>query len=569
MVVTALLTWVCALALTPVVTRWAVRHGWVDRPNRDRWHSQPTARLGGIAIYAAWLIGMLATAAWAGPAGLGQQGWALIGATAIVFGLGLWDDMRTILPLPKFAGQIAAVSLLLTAGVSVDFLAPGPLNWLVTGFWLLGVTNALNLLDNMNGLSSGVSAIAGTALAIYAATLYPQPLVVLMGLSLAAACLGFMPFNARYGRPALVFMGDCGSQFLGFTLAALAVMGRWHAPGLLSLNMLLPILILAVPLFDTTLAICARRLEDRPISRGGRDHFSHRLVFLGLSDSQAVGSLWLMTAAFALLAWPLAYGSSHWLLAAIVPPLAVALYSLGVFLSTLRQAGQLVPRPHRMRAFQLGEVKPLMIVQDLLLTSAAWSAALMFQTGGHPSGEHLQGYVMTLPVLLVAVVATFAVGGVYRRSWPGVSSRDSLFLGALVLAAHGLAGVLLLLLPTSGTATGVDLLGFSTLATYLLIKADRYAVPLWREVFAWWPLRRPPLRVAIIGSGNAGLGVLQRLDAEGVTVVRIASPDDIDEVLAQDKPDLVLLADDEPVGMQHRVVEACLAQGRSWLPAPA
>jgi UDP-GlcNAc:undecaprenyl-phosphate GlcNAc-1-phosphate transferase len=568
MAVTTLLTWVCALVLTPMVARWAVRHGWVDKPNRDRWHQQPTARLGGIAIYGGWLIGVLATAAWAGADVLGQQGWALVGATAIVFGLGLWDDMKTILPLPKFLGQIAAVSILLAAGVGVDFLAPGPLNWLVTGFWLLGVTNALNLLDNMNGLSSGVSAIAGTAMALYAATLYPQPTVVLLGFALAAACLGFLPYNARYRRPALAFMGDCGSQFLGFTLAALAVMGRWQAPGLLSLDMLLPILILAVPLFDTTLAICARRLEDRPISRGGRDHFSHRLVFLGLSDSQAVASLWLMTAAFSLLAWPLAYGSSHWLLAAVVPPLAVALYSLGVFLSTLRQAGQRVPRPHRMRAFQLGEVKPLMIAQDVLLTTAAWFAALMFHTGGHPSGPHLQGFLIALPVLLAMVVGTFLVGGVYRRSWPGVSSRDSLYLGALVLAAHGLAGILLLILPWSTMEAGVDLLGFSTLATYLLIKADRYAVPLWREVFAWWPLRRPALRVAIIGSGAAGLSVLQRLDAEGVTVVRIAGPDDIEGVLAQDQPDLVLLADDETQECQRRVVEACLSSGRSWLPAP-
>lgn len=569
MVVTALLTWLCALGLTPLVTRWAVRHGWVDRPNRDRWHSQPTARLGGIAIYAGWLIGMLATAAWVGPAGFNGQAWALVGATAIVFGLGLWDDMRTILPLPKFAGQIAAVSLLLASGVSVDFLAPGPLNWLVTGFWLLGVTNALNLLDNMNGLCSGVSAIAGTAMAIYAATLYPQPTVVMMGLGLAAACLGFMPYNARYGRQALVFMGDCGSQFLGFTLAALAVMGHWQAPGLLSLNMLLPILVLAVPLFDTTLAICARVLEDRPISRGGRDHFSHRLVFLGLSDFQAVGSLWLMTAVFALLAWPLAYGSSHWLLMAVVPPLAVALYSLGVFLSTQRQTGQVVPRPHRMRAFQLGEVTPLMIAQDVLLTTAAWAAAMMFQTGGHPTAAHLQAHLMALPVLVMAVVVAFGVGGVYTRTWPGVATRDSLYLGGLILAAHGMAGILLMLVPLTGAASGIDLLGFSTLATYLLIKADRYAVPLWREVFAWWPLRRPPLRLAIVGTGSAGLSVLQRLDADGVTVVRIAGPDDIESVLGQDQPDLVLLADDEPIEQQHRVVEACLKQGRSWLPAPA
>jgi UDP-GlcNAc:undecaprenyl-phosphate GlcNAc-1-phosphate transferase len=568
MVATALLTWVCAFALTPLVARWAVRHGWVDKPNRDRWHHTPTARLGGIAIYAGWLLGILATAVWSGPGLLGMQGWALIGATAIVFGLGLWDDMRTILPLPKFLGQIAAVSLLLFAGVAVDFLPPGPLNWIVTGFWLLGVTNALNLLDNMNGLCSGVSAIAGIAMAAYAATLYPQPTVVMLGLALAAACLGFIPFNARYGRQALVFMGDCGSQFLGFTLAALAVMGRWHAPGLLRLDMLLPILILAVPLFDTTLAICARKLEDRPISRGGRDHFSHRLVFLGLSDFQAVGSLWLMTAAFSLLALPLAYGSSHWLLAAAVPPLAVALYSLGVFLSTQRQAGQQVPRPHRLRAFQLGEVKPLMIAQDLALTTAAWGAALMFQAAGHPTGTHLQGCIQALPILLAMVVGTFLVGGVYRRSWPGVSARDSLYLGGLVLAAHGLAGVLFLMLPAPQLAAGVDLLGFSTLATYLLIKADRYAVPLWRELFALWPLRRPPLRVAIIGSGTAGLSVLQRLDADGVSVVRIAGPDDIDEVLAQDQPELVLLADDEPLEQQHRVVEACLATGRSWLPAP-
>ncbi|MBC7545155.1 MAG: hypothetical protein H7338_20705, partial [Candidatus Sericytochromatia bacterium] len=164
--------------------------------------------------------------------------------------------------------------------------------------------------------------------------------------------------------------------------------------------------------------------------------------------------------------------------------------------------------------------------------------------------------------------ATFRVGGVYRRPWPGVSSRDSLYLGGLVLAAHGLTGILLTLSPLS-SGISLDLLGFSTLATYLLIKADRYAVPLWREVFAWWPLSRPPLRVAIIGSGAAGLGVLQRLDGDGVKVVRIAGPEDIQDVLDTDTPELVLLADDETTRHQHHVVEACLASGRSWLPAPS
>ncbi|MBC7541989.1 MAG: undecaprenyl/decaprenyl-phosphate alpha-N-acetylglucosaminyl 1-phosphate transferase, partial [Candidatus Sericytochromatia bacterium] len=430
MIVAALLAFVGTLILTPIVARWSIHNGWVDRPNRDRWHTQPTARLGGIAIYAGWLLAVAGLALTQGFASIGTQGWALVAATVIVFSLGLWDDLRTVLPLPKFLGQLAAVSLVIAAGVSVDFLPPGPWNAVITAFWLLGVTNALNLLDNMNGLCAGVSAIAASAFALYALWLYPQPPIVMLGVTLAAACLGFLPFNARFRRQSMIFMGDCGSQFLGFSLATIGLMGQWHSPGLLSLDMLLPILILAVPLFDTTLAICARRLEDRPISRGGRDHFSHRLVFLGLSEKQAVASLYLMTIAFAALAWPFSHGTSHWLLAAAVPPLAVALYSLGVFLSTQRQPGQKVPRPHRMRAFQLGEVAPLMIAQDLLLTGAAWSAALMFHTGGHPTAAHVQTYLTSLPVLLAALIGTFRVAGVYPRPWPGVSPRDSPFLRA-------------------------------------------------------------------------------------------------------------------------------------------
>ena len=162
------------------------------------------------------------------------------------------------------------------------------------------MTNAFNLLDNMDGLAATLAAIACAFFAIDAFTVHPSHLIATLSLGLCFACLGFLPYNLRLRRPAAVFMGDSGSQLLGFALASLGLASSWTVAGSTVATLLLPLLVLAVPILDTTLVTVVRLLEGRPVTQGGRDHTSHRLVYQGLSDKRAVVLLCAVSAALGL-----------------------------------------------------------------------------------------------------------------------------------------------------------------------------------------------------------------------------------------------------------------------------
>ena len=162
------------------------------------------------------------------------------------------------------------------------------------------MTNAFNLLDNMDGLAATLAAIACAFFAVDAYTVHPSHLVALLSLGICFACIGFLPYNLRLNRPAAVFMGDSGAQVLGFALAALGLASSWTVAGSTVATLLLPVLVLAVPILDTTLVTVVRLLEGRPVTRGGRDHTSHRLVYQGLSDKRAVVLLGVVSAALGL-----------------------------------------------------------------------------------------------------------------------------------------------------------------------------------------------------------------------------------------------------------------------------
>ena len=171
--------------------------------------------------------------------------------------------------------------------------------------WLVGITNAFNLLDNMDGLAATLATVACLYFAIDAAVVHDNELVTVLALSLGFACVGFLPFNLRSGKDAAVFMGDGGSQLLGFGLASIGLAASWTAAGTTVATVMLPLIVLAIPILDTTLVTVVRVLERRPVTQGGRDHTSHRLVYYGLSERQAVALL--ATVAVALGATGLAY----------------------------------------------------------------------------------------------------------------------------------------------------------------------------------------------------------------------------------------------------------------------
>ena len=210
---------------------------------------------------------------------------------------GLVDDVRHLSPVAKLAAQFAAAGIAIAAGLRVELSANDALGVVIAFVWLVGITNAFNLLDNMDGLAATLATVACIYFAVDAATVHENDLVLVLSLALAFACLGFLPFNLRPGGGARVFMGDAGSQLLGFLLAALGLASSWTTAGTTVATMLLPLLVLAIPILDTTLVTVRRLAERRPVTQGGRDHTSHRLVYYGLSETRAVALLALIAVA--------------------------------------------------------------------------------------------------------------------------------------------------------------------------------------------------------------------------------------------------------------------------------
>ncbi len=288
-----------ALILTPSCRRIAVSLGVMDRPGGKKIHVRPIPLLGGLAIALAQTAGVLA-------GGMPDRALLIIPmAAGFILLLGVYDDLdptgERVRWWLRLLFQAVLASMVINAGITISFLPTPWLNIPITLLWIVGITNAFNLLDNMNGLSAGVAAIAGLTFAALAARYLeagPEQLpTVRAGAALAGACLGFLPWNFR----SRIFMGDAGSLFLGFTLACLAALGSWRSPTLPT-SLVIPFLVLAYPIFDTTLVVMLRLRRGRSPVVGGRDHSSHRLVNLGLGRLEAVLLIYLFSLSHALTA---------------------------------------------------------------------------------------------------------------------------------------------------------------------------------------------------------------------------------------------------------------------------
>ncbi len=285
---------VLAIGGTPLARRFALRLDLTDKPSARKLHVSPIPLLGGVAIYAAFIAAVLL---FGNRFRLDELVSILVGASLMSF-LGVWDDRRSLSPLLKLVGQFAAASILIFTGVRIGTFVWEPLNVVVTLGWVVVITNALNLLDNMDGLSGGVGAAAAVFFLLLAA-MNGQYLVGALSAALVGACLGFLIYNFN---PASIFMGDAGSLFLGFILAATAIKLRFP-DNVEMVTWMVPVLILGLPLFDTTLVIVSRlRRGFNPLTTPGKDHVSHRLVALGYTRREAVLICYLACAGLGVLA---------------------------------------------------------------------------------------------------------------------------------------------------------------------------------------------------------------------------------------------------------------------------
>ena len=286
----AALAWAVAFFGVPVVRRIAFALDVLDAPASRKVHRTPTPLLGGAAVYAAFAVTVLFNFNFS----RGLKGVA-VGATIVVV-LGLLDDIWDLPASVKLAGQVAGVGAALAYGVMLNVVPnwlPGSLalNVTLTVLWFLTVTNAVQFLDGMDGLASGLGVIAGLFFSIAAAQT-GQPYLFILAAPLVGACLGFLPYNFRRDG-ARIFLGDSGASFIGFTLAGLAVMGEW-ADGDPIVALLTPVLILAVPLFDIAFVGVVRVVTGKVhsvrewLAYAAKDHIHHRFEALGLSKAQSV-----------------------------------------------------------------------------------------------------------------------------------------------------------------------------------------------------------------------------------------------------------------------------------------
>lgn len=285
-----IITFLTVYFLTPVIRKLALRVGAVDKPNRRKVHKVTMPRLGGVAIFIGFAAALLLTQP------LGRQEAGLLAGCAIIVLTGIWDDIRELKPGTKLMAQIAAAILVASFGVRVEAITHplgsmfhlGVLSIPVTVLWIIGVTNALNLIDGLDGLAAGTSVIAAVTMAAVAG-FEGRTMVAGFALILAVAVLGFLPYNFS---PAKIFMGDSGSMFLGFTLGTLAIQGL--TKGATFISIFIPVIILGIPIFDTLFAIIRRYRNHRPIFEADKGHLHHRLLRMGLSQRQTVLAIYFV-----------------------------------------------------------------------------------------------------------------------------------------------------------------------------------------------------------------------------------------------------------------------------------
>ncbi|WP_432199323.1 glycosyltransferase family 4 protein [Anoxybacillus gonensis] len=296
---TLFLCFVLAVLITPVVKWLAFRVGATDKPNQRKVHQKIMPRLGGLAIFISFIVGYFVLQ----PASPYATA-IVIGATIIVL-TGMLDDIYELPPKWKLLGQIIAAIVVVYGGIRVDFinlpfgghLQFGLLSIPITMLWIIGITNAINLIDGLDGLAAGVSSIALVTIAGMAATMgNTYVFVFAMSLLLLGSTLGFLLYNFH---PAKIFMGDTGALFLGYMISVLSLLGFKNVT---VFSLIIPILILGVPISDTLFAIVRRIVNKQPLSAPDKSHLHHCLLRLGYSHRQTVLIIYGMAAMFGLAA---------------------------------------------------------------------------------------------------------------------------------------------------------------------------------------------------------------------------------------------------------------------------
>jgi len=491
---------------TFVVRGVARRYGFVAKPKVDRWHKKPTAMMGGVAIFLTTIIAYFVFVPQT------RDSLVIVGASSVLFLVGLLDDLINIKPYQKLFGQVIGTAIVIGFGLKIPWTGYELLDIWMTVMWIIGITNAINLLDNMDGLAAGIAAIASCSLAIGFGADGQIEELLLIGVFIGAL-VGFLAFNFN---PASIFMGDCGSMFVGFLLSTSVLLNQvgGRSRGVLTI-LAVPVLILFVPIFDTTFVTILRKLWGRKASQGGRDHTSHRLVALGLSERAAV----LMLYGFAILAGAIALSvrelqTSQSL--ALIAAFTIVLTIIGVYLAKVKvyqeqeeelalqtgaAFGFLLNLSHKRRVFE--------ILLDAILITLAYYASYVLLFGPFETSGNWDLFINTVPILIVLKLFAFLAVGVYRGIWRYTGIRDFLtFFRANVYGS--ILSVLVILLAYRFQNFSRAVFVVDGVVMFLALAGSRIAFRLFRQLLPI-PMSENGRNVLIYGAGDGGEMILREL----------------------------------------------------------
>ena len=501
----------------------------------DRWHQRPTPAIGGVAIYAgfgvALGVGYVLAPAAVDPLGTraanallpGSPRDGLLAAGTLIFLVGLVDDLVALKPIQKLAGQMGAAAVLVLAGIGVWATGIYVVDVTLSILWFVAIANAMNLLDNMDGLAAGTAAIAAGYLSLLF-LLEGQTGLLLLSLALGGSLLGFLAHNYP---PARIFMGDSGSLFLGLFLAGLSLSPGEGLSRSLFAVVAVPALILSIPILDTTLVTVGRVLEGRPIAEGGKDHTSHRLVALGMPEERALWVLWglaLLGGAVALL-----LKSTERATAYLLGGMLLALLALvGGYLLSVRFRAMASDEAARVPLYRLlvslherFPVLPFML--DALLAGLAYYGAYLVRWDPSELSAELGYFRSSLLVVVVTKLLAFVLGGIYGPRWHHFSLDDGLRVVRATLLGTLFAAAALLLLDRLGLSRGVVVIDF--LLCTLLITGSRLLFRFLEGATGRWSRGGTP--VVVLGPvDEADLVVrqLRSLEEPDLRPVAVADP---------------------------------------------
>ncbi len=477
--------------------RWMEKKtGIIDHPRADRWHSVPTPHLGGVGIFFGFALATVLTS------NLEQYPWGILIASGIAFSLGLIDDLRHISPQTKLIGLFIAAFTIIIFGNITAFFPWRFANILISFIWLVGIANALNLLDNMDGLAGGTALIVSGFLAYFFWKSGNDPFLYLT-LAIGGSVLGFWIFNFP---PASIFMGDSGSLFLGLTLAALAIAREPQASNVFAV-MGIPIFIFLLPILDTVMVSITRILRGRSPIQGGRDHTSHRLVALGLSERQTLLVMMGISvisgvAAVILESW------SYFLSLALLPFIVLTFSLFSAYLGRMKVVEIPDSKRNEWKVLTNWMVdltyrrRVLEVLLDFFLITFTYYLAFIIQLGLPIDSSQASRFLQTVPILVASSYGSFFIFGVYRGVWEYLSMEDVLrYVRATLSGTVLTAGIVRLVFGFQAYPVSVFFIYEILLLT--LIVGSRFSFRL-LDKYIKTEKSKKGVPVLIYGAGDAG-----------------------------------------------------------------